>query len=297
MTPIDLAWRSANPLPAVDGGADKNSRGRVFAVGGSRKVPGALQLSAEAALRVGAGKVRMGTIDSAALPLGIAMPECGVIALPEGENGEIGVAAAPAVAEQIETCETFLFGPGMGGRSDVDALTRRVIDRPRQGLSILLDAAPLACAAGLEELIAAHDGRAILTPHHGELAYLTGQSEETIAARPDKAARDAARRFGGVVVLKHARTVIATPDGETLVHGSDTPGLATGGSGDVLSGVLGGLLARGARPLVAAGWSVWLHGAAGRAAAEEVGPVGFLARDLLRHLPRLLASNPIVRVG
>jgi len=288
MTPIDLAWRKANPLPVLDG-ADKNSRGRVFAVGGSRRVPGALRLTAEAALRVGAGKVRMGTIEAAAIPIGLAMPECGVIALAEGEDGEIGIDAAPAMAEQIRSCDAFLFGPGMGGRSNVDALTRRVIDRPREGLSILLDAAPLACAAGLEEVIAAHEGRAILTPHHGELAYLTGQSEQAIAAAPEKAARDAAARFGAIVVLKHARTVIAAPDGAALVHDSDTPGLATGGSGDVLAGVIGGLLARGTPPLAAAGWGVWLHGAAGRAAAEQVGPLGFLARDLLPHLPRLLA--------
>jgi len=288
MIPIDLAWRRTNPLPLIDGGADKNNRGRVFAVGGSRKVPGALQLTAEAALRVGAGKVRIGTIDAAAIPIGIIMPECGVIALAEGEDGEIGTDAAPAIGEQIETCEVLLFGPGMGGRSGVEALTRHVIDRPRKGLSILLDAAPLACAGGLEALIGAHEGRAVLTPHHGELAYLTGQSEETIAANPERAARAAAVRFGAVVVLKHARTIIATPDGQALVHDSDTPGLATGGSGDVLSGIIGGLLARSASPLAAAGWGVWLHGAAGRAAAQQVGPIGFLARDLPQHLPKLM---------
>lgn len=288
MIPIDLAWRKANPLPTIDGGADKNERGRVFAVGGSRKVPGALQLTAEAALRVGAGKVRIGTIEAAAIPIGIAMPECGVIALVEGDDGELGLDAAPAIAEQVETCEVLLFGPGMGGRSGVEALTRRLIDRPREGLSILLDAAPLACASGLEGLIRAHEGRAVLTPHHGELAYLTGQSEETIAAAPEKTARDAAARFGAVVVLKHARTIIATPDGQALVHDSDTPGLATGGSGDVLSGIIGGLLARGAPPLAAAGWGVWLHGASGRAAAQRVGPIGFLARDLPQHLPSLM---------
>ena len=288
MTPIDPAWRKTHPLPSISSGADKNHRGRIFAAGGSRRVPGALLLAAEAALRAGAGKVRTGTIAAAAIPFGLAMPECGVIALAEGADGEIGVAAAPAIAEQMDTCDAFLFGPGMGGRSDVDALTRQVIDRPRKDLSILLDAAPLACAAGLESLIAAHEGRAILTPHHGELAYLTGETEQSIAADPEKAARDAATRFGAIVVLKHARTIIASPDGQILVHDSDTPGLATGGSGDVLTGVIGALLARGTSPLVAAAWGVWLHGAAGRAAAEAIGPSGFLARELLCHLPRLL---------
>ncbi|WP_116091936.1 NAD(P)H-hydrate dehydratase [Sphingomonas crusticola] len=288
MNRIDLTWRNANPLPASANGTDKNKRGRVFAVGGSRRVPGALGLTAQAVLRVGAGKVRMGTIEAAAIPLGLAMPEAGVIALPEGEDGELGPEAAPLINEQLETCDTFVFGPGMSGRSDVGALTKRVIDKPRAGLAILLDAAPLACAAGLETMIAAHDCRVVLTPHHGEMAYLSGTSEEAIAADPEKAAREAARRFRAIVVLKDARTIIASPDGETLVHDSDAPGLATGGSGDVLAGVIGGLLARGVAPLTAAGWGVWLHGAAGRAAAAEIGPTGFLARELLPHLPRLL---------
>src|SRR5438132_9243725 len=113
MRPVDLAWRRANPLPSTAGAADKNSRGRICAAGGSRRVPGALGLTAEAALRVGAGKVRMGTIAAAAIPLGLAMPECGTIALPEGDDGEIDAHAAAAMAEQIETCDTFLFGPGM----------------------------------------------------------------------------------------------------------------------------------------------------------------------------------------
>src|SRR4051812_46416262 len=103
MTRIDLAWRRANPLPGVDPGGDKNSRGRIFAAGGSRTVPGALQLTAEAALRVGAGKLRMGAIEAAAIPIGMAVPECGVIALPEGKDGEIASAAAPIMMEQIET--------------------------------------------------------------------------------------------------------------------------------------------------------------------------------------------------
>ncbi|WP_420139590.1 NAD(P)H-hydrate dehydratase [Sphingomonas sp.] len=289
MTRLDLAWRTANPLPRREDGADKNARGRVFAAGGSRRVPGALALTAQAALRVGAGKVRMGTIEAAAIPLGLVMPEAGVVALPEGADGELGADAAAGINEQLESCDAFIFGPGMGGRSDVDRLTRQVIATPRAALTIVLDAAPLACAAGLETLIAAHQGRVVLTPHHGELAYLTGEEERAIGDDPERAARAAADRFGAVVVLKNARTIIAAPDGTMLVHDSDAPGLATGGSGDVLAGVIGGLLARGMAPVAAAGWGVWLHGAAGRAAAEAIGPIGFLARDLLPHLPRLLA--------
>jgi ADP-dependent NAD(P)H-hydrate dehydratase len=290
---IDRAWRCANPLPPIDRGTDKNSRGRVLAVGGGRRVPGGLALVAEAALRVGAGKVRMATVEPLTIPLGLAMPEAGVVALPENDRGEIDVAAAPLIAEQMETCEAAILGAAMSGRDQVDSLLRAVLDAPRDGLSLVVDAACVACAGDLHALVAAHGGRAVLTPHAGEMASLTGASERAIADDPDASAHDAAARFGAVVVLKGVRTVIAAPDGALLDWHSDTPGLGTGGSGDVLAGVIGGLLARGAAPLTAAGWGVWLHAQAGLLAAAEIGPIGFLGRDLPGRLPRILAAHSV----
>ncbi|WP_294390138.1 NAD(P)H-hydrate dehydratase [uncultured Sphingomonas sp.] len=288
---IDRDWRCANPLPPIDSGTDKNSRGRVLAVGGGRRVPGGLALVAEAALRVGAGKVRMATIEPLAIPLGLLMPEAGMVALPENERGEIAADAAPLIREQMETCEAAVLGAAMSGREEVDVLLRASIAAPRDGLALVLDAACVACAGSLADMVAAHGGRAVLTPHHGEMASLTGQLEQVIGDDPERAAVDAARRFGAVIVLKSARTVIAAPDGTLLTHHSDTPGLGTGGSGDVLAGIIGGVLARGCAPLTAAGWGVWLHAQVGLAAANEIGPVGFLGRDLPPRLPRLLAAH------
>jgi ADP-dependent NAD(P)H-hydrate dehydratase len=130
----------------------------------------------------------------------------------------------------------------------------------------------------------------ILTPHHGEMEKLTGISAEAIAADPIGCARSVAELFEAVVVLKSSETVIADPGGEILLYSSDCAGLATGGSGDVLAGIMAGLAARGADPLTAAAWGVWLHGQAGQGAMERIGPIGFLARDLIQEIPRLMAG-------
>jgi len=288
---IDQAWRTAHPLPPTGADDDKNSRGRILLVGGSRLVPGGLRLTAEAAMRVGASKVRMATVAACAVPLGLAMPECGVVALPETADGEIAAAAVSVLADHLPPCHALILGPAMGGRGEAQALVRATLAEARQGLSILLDAAAMTCCAGLEDAVRRHDGRVVLTPHHGEMAALMKCPIEDVAADPQAAALATARRFGALVVLKAARTFVAAPDGRLLWHDSDCAGLATAGSGDVLAGVIGGLLARGADPMVAAGWGVWLHSAAGNDAAARFGPVGFLARDLAAALPRLLAAH------
>jgi ADP-dependent NAD(P)H-hydrate dehydratase len=156
---------------------------------------------------------------------------------------------------------------------------------------VVLDAAAISCSTRLARLIAAHEGRVVMTPHHGEMAALMNCAEESIADDDETLARDAAARFGAVVALKSARTVIAAPDGTLLRYAGGGVGLATAGSGDVLAGVISGLLARGTVPLVATAWGVWLHGQAGRALADRIGPIGFLARELLPEIPRLMAAG------
>ncbi|MET0372572.1 MAG: NAD(P)H-hydrate dehydratase [Sphingobium sp.] len=289
-TRIDRDWRAAHPLPSPDPGTDKNSRGRVLLVGGAEFVPGALRLTGEAALRAGAGKLQMATVDSAALALGVLVPEAAMIALPLDEAGEIAPSAAERLEEAVARCDTLILGPGMSENGGTAPLMERLLKVPRPELTVLLDAAAITCADALADGIARHDGRVVMTPHHGEMAALTGAPIEDIAAAPDAFAREVSARFGVVLVLKAGRTVIAAPDGAMLEFESDCVGLATGGSGDVLAGVIGGLLARGVAPLAAAGWGVWLHGEAGRLCAERIGPIGFLARDLSAWVPGLMAG-------
>jgi ADP-dependent NAD(P)H-hydrate dehydratase len=287
-TPIDSAWIACNPPPVHAAGTTKNSRGRVLVVGGSRTVPGALRLTGEAALRAGAGKLQMGTIAPAALLLGMLVPEAGVIELPEGTNGEIAPASGEVLAEALGTCDTLVLGPGVGTSEAAARLLDAVLKQPCEDLMLVIDAMVIGCARDCRSALTPLRGRLVLTPHHGEMAALTGSSTEEISANPAGAALRVAAEFGAVVVLKGSDTVVADPDGALLHYGGGGTGLATGGSGDVLAGAIGGLLSRGATPLVASGWGVWLHGQSGRRVATTSGPIGFLAREVPAEFPRLL---------
>ncbi|WP_404336732.1 NAD(P)H-hydrate dehydratase [Sphingomonas sp. MMS12-HWE2-04] len=288
MTGIDAAWRAANPLPEPDADTDKNSRGRVLAAGGSLTVPGALRLTGEAALRAGAGKVQLATVTLATLPLGIAMPEAAVYALPANAAGELADAAGETLCGYLERCDALVLGPGMGAEAGAEAILRPVLAAAGAHQSIVLDAAAIPAVAAMPDAVR-RQGRIILTPHAGEMARLMDCDEQEAKRNPEALARSAADRFGAVVLLKGAETWIAAPDGSMLHYPGGGHGLATGGSGDILAGIIAGLLSRGAAPLTASAWGVWLHGEAGRACANRIGPMGFLARELLPEIPGLMA--------
>lgn len=285
---LDSSWIAANPVPVHGGGTTKNSRGRVLVVGGSRMVPGATRLTGEAALRAGAGKLQLATIQSAAIMLGLLVPEAGVIALPEDDDGEIGADAIGVLEKSLKGCDTLVLGPGMGTADAAGRLLRDVLALMGGGSLMVLDAMAIGAARGLEADLAKLGGQVVLTPHHGEMAALTGLDTDDIAARPTEIARQVSTQCNAVVVLKGSDIVIATPDGTLLHYGGGGTGLATAGSGDVLAGAIGGLLSRGASPIRAAGWRVWLHGQGGRRVATTRGPIGFLARELPDEFPRLL---------
>ena len=288
---IDVDWRRDHALPRLSGGGDKGSRGRVLLVGGSTLAPGALRLSCEAALRVGAGKVRIATVETVALPLGMTVPEAGVVALPQDDRGEIAEGAGALLAENVEQAQVLAFGSGMRTSQQTPALVRSLLAAVGAEAVALLDSAALIALAALESDAHRLNGRLVLTPHPGELAALLDADEDAILADMEGHASRTAERFNAVVALKSAWTVIASPGGSVLRYANDAYGLGTAGAGDVLVGVIGGLLARGADPLVATAWGVWLHGEAGQAAARSYGPLGFLARDLLPELPRIMATQ------
>lgn len=284
--PLDSDWLRAHPLPRPDNAADKNARGRVLAIGGCALVPGGIALTAEAAFRAGAGKVQVATIERAALALGVAMPEIAVIGLTENADGEIeGEAFRPLLAR----CDAVIAGPAMGCEKAAGRMTDAVLGACSDAL-VILDAAALMSARNRRAALQGRKVPAILTPHLGEMAALLGRSADEIDADRARATLAAAEQFGAVVVLKGATSLIATREGELFAYAGGGVGLATGGSGDVLAGITAGLAARGADPLAAALWSVWLHGEAGRRCAEQLGPIGFLARELLAHVPALLRA-------
>ena len=286
MTPavLDSAWLRRHPLPQHPEGTDKNSRGRVMLVGGSLTVPGGLLLTAEAAFRAGAGKVQLALPEPLAIPSGIAMPESGVVALPVTDEGEI--AGLGALPDRITGCDCVAIGPAMASTSAAGAVLDGLL--PVASGPVILDAAAVSASADRHNALAALPGGAILTPHVGEMAALTGLEPEDIEARREEVAVDHAARLRAVLLIKGPTTVIASPDGELAVYGGGGVGLATGGSGDVLTGLIAGLCARGLPAWEAVCWGVWLHGEAGRRLSERMGSMGFLARDLPGEVPALM---------
>jgi len=291
MIVLDAEWLTVHSLPQIEAETDKNARGRVLVAGGSLTVPGALALTGEAALRAGAGKVQLATVEPAALPLGLAMPEAAVFGLPVKGTGEIAASAVAQLLDLLEACDTLVLGPGMGPDAAASSMVRRLLAKPLGERSILLDAAAIGGASGCADAVRGQSGRVVLTPHPGEMMLLMGCDEAEVRDRPEALARSAAERFGATVVLKRSETWIAAPGEDVLCYEGGGPGLATGGSGDVLAGIMGGLLSRGAAPRVAAAWAVWLHGEAGRSRAAVSGKIGFLARELLGEIPRLMDAG------
>lgn len=267
------------PLPPVDPRGGKESRGAVLIVGGAPQMPGAVILAATAALRAGAGKLQIATAKSVAPLVGAMVPEALVLALAETRTGGIAPSAARELAKKAEQCEAVLIGPGL-----VDAARFVAALVPRLAKQrLVLDADAL-----LPEVLPA--GEVALTPHAGEMAQLLGISRTAVEKEPAAAALRAARKFGAAVALKGAQTFLADPRGRLLCNSdAGNAGLGISGSGDTLSGIVAGLLARGADLLQALAWAVYLHGRAGDVLARKVGPLGYLPRELLAEIPREMA--------
>jgi hydroxyethylthiazole kinase-like uncharacterized protein yjeF len=280
--PLNRATLRDFPLPRIEDG-DKESKGRILILAGSRQVPGAALLSATAAMRVGAGKLLIATGASIAVQVGIAMPEAMVVGLDEHREGQLVPMAVAAIEKLAGDADAIVAGPGLangkvGGRI-ADALLQ-------SGASLALD------AALLHELRPSREPRAslpILLPHAGELSSLLNCSEEEVDRDPIGCGLRAASTFGAIVLVKGVTSHVVTPEGRAWAYSGGAPGLGVSGSGDVLAGIVGGLLARGAEPLTALLWAVLLHGEAGESLSRKVGPIGFLAREIAGELPSLLS--------
>ncbi|HEY0394076.1 MAG TPA: NAD(P)H-hydrate dehydratase [Candidatus Elarobacter sp.] len=283
-TAIDEALLRSWPLPQPgDGGKDE--RGRILVVAGAPQMPGAAILCATAALRAGAGKLQIATCRSVAALVGAGALESLVVALEETESGAIALSAAGEIAERANKADALVIGPGLVDERASAALIEAVAAKLE--VPAVIDAAALACFAQTAGVIAHLGGRAILTPHAGEMATMLRREREEIEAEPERCAREAARAFNAVVALKGATTYVAAPDGALYRNEHGDAGLATSGSGDVLAGIIGGLLARGSAPLHATAWGVYLHARAGSVLSKRIG-LGFLARELPVEIPPLM---------
>lgn len=282
---VDDALLRAWPLPRPDAEGDKESRGRVLVIAGSRELAGAAVLAATAALRAGAGKLVVATAESVAPWLLTALPEARVVALPETKAGGLRREGVARLASCVGQVSALLVGSGLADSDATVAFVQDLLPRFR-GATVVLDALAMDGVRALHRF----EQPVILTPHAGEMAHLTGRAKEEIVAAPEQAAQRQAQDWQAVVALKGATTCIATPDARAWRHEAQTPGLATSGSGDVLAGIVAGLAARGAPPEQAAVWGVALHARAGARLAREHGSVGYLARELAAEMPALMAA-------
>ena len=285
------------PLPSLEPGADKQARGDVLVVGGSREIPGAVLLAGEAALRAGAGRVRIATAREAAYAAATAFPEARVMGLPTTARGELSGRGLEDVKQELALCTAMLLGPGM--REPRAAVT--VLSQARRGgagCALVLDAAALRVLQGQSVFARGKLRGVVATPHAGEMAELWGCKRSEVERATLNLARAAARTLEVCVVLKGAETWIAAPDGRAFHNVAGNVGLATAGSGDCLAGLIAGLAARGADELQAAVWGVYLHARAGERLRRKYGLLGYLARELGAEVPPLLdALTPRRRPG
>ena len=276
-------------VPGRDHAGTKFSSGHVVVAGGSRGLTGAPCLAAEGAMRAGAGYVTALVPASLELVFETRLLEVMTRGLPDAD-GAHQVAGVDAALDVLERAGALVLGPG-AGRSDGAAEFLRALAALAQ-IPLLLDADGLNAHAGALEALAERSSSTILTPHAGELARLLEISSEEVGRNRLSSAREAARRAQAIVVLKGDDTIVARPDGVAAVNGLGAPALATAGTGDVLSGVIGALLAKGLDPFTAACAGVRRHAAAGRVAALEHGADGVIASDVIAALPHALAGEP-----
>ncbi len=261
-------------------------RGRVLVVGGSSRFPGALLIASRAAVRAGAGVVTAATARTVSEALAGLDPNVTHLPLPEAQPGTVAVGAAALVAQHLsEKMKALLVGPGLSHGTGTDEFVLAVL-RNARGLPTVIDADGLNALARAEDRPVPLPRRCVLTPHHGEAARLTGQVVPKGAQRVPFAERFA-QAWKAVVVLKGPLTVV-TDGKRTFVHDAPNAALGIGGSGDVLSGAVAALLARGLAPFAAATAAVWIHGRAGALLASEIGQSGALATELADALPRAM---------
>ncbi len=269
------------PVRPVDG--HKGTFGHVFVLGGSRRFCGAPRLACDAAARSGAGLVTAGVPAPLANVIGAALVEPMCLPLPSGASESFSVnALEPALAFAADKTAVVL-GPGIGADPDAWRFVQNFVRQCY--VPMLVDADGLNALAADRDALRHAAGPLVLTPHPGEMARLTGMATAEMQADREQKAREFAREYDCVLVLKGHRTVVAGPEGRTLINTTGNAGMATGGTGDVLSGLIGGLLAQGMAPFDAAALGVFVHGLAGDLAAAEKTQRAMVASDLTAALP------------
>ena len=267
-------------LPDRDPNAHKGDFGKILLLCGSRGYTGAAALCARGALRSGAGLVFLGVPESIYAIEAVKLDEAIVFPLPD-TNGMLSSEAIPEILRRLPAMDAVVLGCGLGQSEGTLEVVKAVLKEA--SCPVVLDADGINLAAAHKDILRERTGITILTPHEGEFARLGG----LLTRGREAAARQMAQELGSILVLKGPNTIIT--DGQaTYINPTGNPGMAVGGSGDVLAGIIGAFLGQGILPLEAAACAAWVHGAAGDLCAREIGQYGMLPSDMIRVLPRLL---------
>jgi len=273
-------------LPVRPADAHKGRFGHVLVVGGSVGLAGAPMMAAEAALRVGAGLCSVAVPQSIYAAAAATLREAMVRPLPDTPEGCLSAESVDAMSPLLERANVLAIGPGWGTYPPARQALRKLLSIAQ--VPCVIDADALNCVAQEPHILPESPPPLVFTPHPGEMARLMNTDTATVQANRLAIAQEAAHRFGAVVVLKGARTVIATPEGRIWVNPTGNAGMATGGSGDVLTGAIAGLLAQGLDAERSAAAGVYMHGLAGDLAAQKEGAAGLIAGDIIRCLPEAI---------
>ena len=276
-------------LPKRPYTANKGTFGRVLVVAGSINYIGAAYLACNGAMRVGAGLVTLATAASLQPILASKLTEVTYLPLPESQHGIISSKAGRLILRELDNYDVLLVGCGLGQSQSVASLLKAILLKSKPAnVSVVLDADALNILAKTPKWWQQLTDNAILTPHPGEMSRLSGISIEVVQSDRVGIAQYMAQEWYKTVVLKGAYTVIASPDGQSKISPIANPGLASAGTGDVLTGVIAGLLAQGLAPFEAAACGVHLHGEAGEIVRARLGDAGMIASDLLPELPKVI---------
>ncbi len=273
----------AGLLPPRRPESHKGDFGRVGIVAGSTGLTGAAALCSLGALRVGAGLITLATPASQQPVLAVKLTEAMTMSLPETKAHAMSLAALPSLREFAERSDALAIGPGLSQQPETKQLIRQWLPLLRK--PCVLDADALNAVADDVAVLKRLAQPVIVTPHPGEMARLVKLSAADIQRDRERIAQEFAKMYGVVVVLKGHRTIVANVDGQSSVNETGNPGMASGGMGDVLTGMIAGLLGQQLSLIDAARLAVYLHGLAGDVAAERRGAVGLIASDLLDTIP------------
>ena len=279
---VRVYWDRGVSVPRRRAETHKGDYGKLLIVGGSVGYTGAPNLCARSAVRSGAGLVYLGVPEAIWNVCAVKNDEAMPFPLPCDASGKLTADALSPLREYYDRCGVLALGPGLGRSDGTAALTAALI-RKFPG-KIVLDADALWAVSLVPDILREAKSEIVITPHEGEFLRLGGSLENG----RERGAWEFARRYGCVTVLKGHRTIIAHPAGRMYVIEAGNPGMAKGGSGDVLTGLLTGLLAQGMEPFAACCCAVWLHGRAGDLAAEEKGHRGMTPADMIEKLPYAL---------